>query len=393
MNKAVRQDVLGQKAQAARRAYEARAMSPAKALRRAMSRTADVQWGLALVNQAEMQERLDQDAVTDALSAGDLLILLEGPGGALGLVTIDREVMTGVIEVQTILQVTQMPADDRPLTATDAAMMAPLIDGTLERFVANLGEDPLRPQLEGYSFGAMVEDARAASLLLEASSYRLFRVEADLALGRRKGVIQFIFPDRDLDRWSDAGEGQGAAGPHEARMKLLPARLDTVLGRINLPLNEARGLKPGDILPLPAGVMDGLELIAAEGKVIARGRLGQINGMRAVRLNWPPVASAPSEAPSAAMPDDAPAFDPPADPAPAAEPEIDLAPAPAPGSFAAEVDELPDLPPLDFDGGDFADELETVSTDLPGETEGGAEPDDSLGDFAATEFDFDFDET
>ena len=44
--------VLGLKAQAAQKAFEARGMSPAKALRRALSRTADTLWDLALVCQS-----------------------------------------------------------------------------------------------------------------------------------------------------------------------------------------------------------------------------------------------------------------------------------------------------------------------------------------------------
>ena len=109
-------------------------MSPAKALRRALARTADVLWDLPLVTQGVSQEILDQDGCLDLLVPGTLLILLDGPGGGIGLVSVDRQLMTGLIEVQTISQVTRVPIEDRPLTPTDAAMMAPLIDGGLARF-------------------------------------------------------------------------------------------------------------------------------------------------------------------------------------------------------------------------------------------------------------------
>ena len=78
-------DVLGRKASAARRAFEARAMSPAKALRRALSRSADVLWDLALVTHGVGQEIADQDQVVEMLPPRGLLLLLDGPGGALGL--------------------------------------------------------------------------------------------------------------------------------------------------------------------------------------------------------------------------------------------------------------------------------------------------------------------
>ncbi len=351
-----RQDVLGQKAQAAQRAFEARGMSPSKALRRALSRTADVLWDLALVTQGVSVEMHDQDGVIDGLGQQDLLILLDGPDGALGLASIEREVMTAVIEVQTIMQVTQMPVEeDRVLTPTDAAMMAPLLDGTLERLVQNLDHHPLSPQLEGFKFGAMIEDARAASLLLDASSYRTFRAEVDLALGRRKGALSIILPERTSEQLENAeGADPDAPGPHEDQMGKIPARLDAVLSRITMTLSEAEALKSGDLLHLPADVLDRVELVAGRNQVVAKGRLGQLNNQRAVRLTWP-------EAPAASVP-----------------PEI------APGiagdvmdGLATEAEpEAPTLPDIDI-GGDFP-ALEQENNDFGGEL-----PDIGLGDMGA----------
>ncbi|MEN9060320.1 FliM/FliN family flagellar motor C-terminal domain-containing protein [Ponticoccus litoralis] len=283
-----RDDILGQKAQAAQRAFEARGMSLAKALRRALSRTADVLWDLALVTQSVAVEMLDQDGVVAALTPGDLLLLLDGPDGALGLVLVDRQVMTGLIEVQTIQQVTQMPLDtERVLTPTDAAMMAPLLDGALDRLADSLAEHPLHGQLQGYRFGAMVEDARTASLLLDGAAYRVFTAEVDLALGRRRGVLKLILPERKPRRGADAPPPEDLPGPHEALLSRVPAKLDAVLTRVRLPLNRARALKPGDLLPLASDALGRVEVMAGPGHLVARGRLGKINGLRAVRLTWP----------------------------------------------------------------------------------------------------------
>ena len=374
MTEAIRGDVLGRKAQAARRAFEARAMSPAKALRRALSRTADVLWDLALVTQGVSQELLDQDGVIDSLPQGDLLMVLDGPEGALGLATIDREIMTGLIEVQTIQQVTQIPVDDRPLTRTDAAMMAPLLDGTLDRLARNLVDHPLRPQLAGYRFGSMVEDARAAGLLLEASSYRLFRVAIDLALGRRRGELQLIFPEREI---RDAAAAMQAPGPHAQMMKLLPAHLNAVLARVTIPLGMARALKPGQLIPLPLDVLDGVELTAGQGKTVAKGRMGQLDGMRAVRLTWPEMPGAAAAAAGmAAMTGGAAAA--------LAEPglDMDFSQDDAAGSGNGAVDgfggDLPELPAFDADE---AGEGGIGDFDFSGGEEALGEEAESLDDF------------
>jgi flagellar motor switch protein FliM len=395
MGDPARQDeVLAQKASAARRALEARSMSPSKALRRALSRTADVLWDLALVTHGVEQAHLDQDGVVAALGGDALLILLDGPDGVPGVARIERPVMTGLIEVQTILQVTQMPVEERPLTQTDAAMMAPLLDSALERFERYLEDHPLQPQIAGFRFGAMVEDARTAGLLLDASGYRAFRVSLDLALGRRTGELALFLPDR-AEVAEEAG-AEGQEGPHEQKMKLLPVHMDAVLHRLVLPLSAAEKLQPGDLIPLPPEALDGVELLAGDGSGVAGGRLGQINGMRAVRLAWPEgsalqepeddgggaaLSTAPSEG---AVP---------------AAGGVAAAPAPEVGPDLAE--DLPELPPMEFDAGSF-DTGDTnteefggdFGTDFSGEFASGEKAEEGGGaefDFAAAPFDLEED--
>ena len=339
MGEAATQDVLGQKASASRRAFEARVMSPAKALRRALSRTADSLWELALVTQGVQQEIVDHDGCLEVLAPGHLLILMEGPEGARGLVSVDREIMTGLIEIQTIAKVTRMPVEDRPLTPTDAAMMAPLLDGALERFEANLDGNPDLAQLRGFRFGAIVEDARTAGLLIEAASFRAFRVTLDLEAGTRRGDIQIILPIREVASAPDPAADL-RPGPHETRLMLVPARIETVLARIRLPLGKANALRPGDLLELPSMAQEKAELIAPKGHRLASGRLGQMNGFRAIRLDLPAGvrAAKPAEA---------------APPAPVDEPRAPVPALSVPATQieapAEEAESLPDLPALDFD--------------------------------------------
>ncbi|MFW2542365.1 FliM/FliN family flagellar motor C-terminal domain-containing protein [Primorskyibacter sp. 2E107] len=366
MSDSAHKDVLGQKAQAAQRAFEARGMSPAKALRRALSRTADINWDLALVTQSVNIENLDQDGVVEGLNPADLLVLIDGPDGALGLVAFDREVVTALVEVQTIQQVTQMPVDtERHYSPTDAAMMAPMIDGTLERFAQNLGDHPLVRQISGYEFGAMLEDARSAGLLLDASGYRAFRAEVDLALGRRRGFMSIILPERPKPRASDPdSDANRGPGPHEEVFSRVPARLNAVLAQLRMPLNKAQALKPGDLVPLPPDALDRVQLTAGQGRLVASGRLGQLNGMRAVRLCMPVQAGAGARPGNSGASDDG----------------LDDF-GPSGGGKAAVADDLPALAPM----GDFGDE---PAFD-PGQPE--ALPDLPAMDFAAEAGDFDMD--
>ncbi|MBV2361730.1 FliM/FliN family flagellar motor switch protein [Thalassococcus sp. CAU 1522] len=356
MAEAERQGVLGRKAQAARRAHEARAMSPGKALRRAMARTADVLWGLALMAQDDHLVDCDQDGVVHAIDGDHLLMLLDGPDGLPGVVSVDRAAMTAMIEVQTLRQVTQLPLDDRPMTQTDAAMLAPFVDGVLARMADYLEGDPMQSATAGFRFGALIEDARAASLLLDAPGYYLFRVDVDLALGRRRGTIQVVLPKRPVCAGQSAeGDGDESAGPYSDTLMQVPARLEAVLARVPVSLDTVQTLAPGDLIELPADALDGLVLHSRFGDPVAGGRLGQLNGMRAVRLTWPLAEGAteavdpaglvdePGETPKLAPPDQSakPVEDVQIDPTASAN-----VPVPAPQTDGFDV--------ADFDLGEFA---------------------------------------
>lgn len=366
-------------------------MSLAKALRRALSRTADVLWDLALVTQSVKVEMLDQDEVVEALGNKDLLVLLDGPDGSVGVVSIDRQVMTGVIEVQTIQQVTQMPVEeDRILTQTDAAMLAPLLDGALGRLADTLTDHPLHDQLTGYRFGAMLEDSRSAGLLLDAAGYRAFRADLDLALGRRRGVLTFFLPQR-TSRKCASGQEEGA-GPHEERLGRVPARLTATLARITMPLGRAETLKAGDVLALAPDSLDKVEVVAGHGHLVARGRLGQLNGLRAVRLNWPIIgAASPSTNPVAAS-DAVEGFDHSGGASDSGLPRL----ADSPVEPTAEAEDLPDLPSMDFgtDVGDF--DFSDPNDEQPDASDAqpmAALPDIDIGnEFVSAPLDFDFDE-
>ena len=359
-------------------------MSPGKALRRALSRSADTLWDLALVSQSVSIETFDQDGVIDDLDPSELLLLLDGPDGALGLVAIDRDVMTGVIEVQTIQQVSQIPFDpDRLLTATDAAMMAPLIDATMERMSDYLADHPLLAEIKGFRFGAMIEDSRTASLLLDAHGYRAFRAQVDLALGRRKGRITIYLPEQGTKRGKAGASAEPVGpGPQEELRSRVPARLDAVLSRVTMSLGQAGRLQPGDLLKLPLDALDRVEVTAGRGQVVARGKLGQNNGLRAVRLTWPPRDG--SEGPVITYgrrADDVPALG--AVEATGHQSEFDAVP--------EMSDELPALSDLDEGGNTF--DTEFGAADLGTEVDNTAGTEDLPPiDFAADAADFDMGE-
>ncbi|ETX14104.1 hypothetical protein OCH239_05535 [Roseivivax halodurans JCM 10272] len=372
MSEAAAEKVLSRKAQAARRAIEARGMSAEKALRRAYARTAEEAWNLALIARNAQIQMVDQYRAVAVFEAGDMILLLDGPGEAIGFAVLDRATVTALVEVQTLGIVTDMELDDRRLTPTDAAVAAPLIEGALVRLCAYLGNDPLGTGLAAYRYGAMIESPRIAANLLSASRYRLFEAELDMGGGLRQGRVSLALPDEAAE--PERIPEETVAPRHEELMMSLPAEIDAVLCRMRLPVSVAEALTVGALLPLPADVLDQAELVARGGYRVTRGRLGQLNGQRAIRISQSTGASRQGEARGRPEIDVSP---PKTAPEEAAEGPMEFGiPALTGGSGMKLGDdeyELPDLPPLDFEaalggdigeGGDFPD-FATAMGDLP----------------------------
>lgn len=273
--------VLQRKAHAQRKALGGGAVTMPRALGRGLSIAADALWGLGLVAVSSGDDVMTPDRAIARLGDDQLLIILEHDTGPVGLVALDRELVTGFIEVQTLGKVTRFPNDTRAYTPTDAAMMAPLLDAALPRFASMLAGQPDMAHLQNYVFGALVEDAQIAGLALEAEQYQLTAFDVSLAQDARTGRAIFLFPapPKPIEK-----EPLSETGKHAAVLKLAPARMQAILTRIHIPLDKAQALKPGDVLNISSQAMSSATLVMSGGHVVARGKLGQMNGFRAIRV-------------------------------------------------------------------------------------------------------------
>ncbi|MEQ9259870.1 MAG: FliM/FliN family flagellar motor switch protein [Roseovarius sp.] len=281
--------VIHRKARAAREEFDARAMSPAKALRLSLELCGDELFDMALTVCAVEQRALPHAGLRAEVPEGHLLLLLDGPEGGRGALLIDRQFAQALVEVQTMGRVSPGEAPPRPLTATDASVSAPLIDAMLRAFADRL--ERLAPGAGPgiYRFGDRLEDARALALALTAQDFELFRLTVDIARGAKTGVLTLILPAPLLR--PPEPEPDVATGRFDLAQVAMDASvtLDAVLHRLRLPLREVCALRPGQLIPVPATAITGAELTAARGHVVAQVRLGQLNGARAVRLRGAPA--------------------------------------------------------------------------------------------------------
>jgi len=357
-----RKSVIHRKAASAREDFDARAMSPSKALRLSLEKCGDRLFHLALTVATLEQRRLTHAAVKGEVEGDALILLLDGQGGARGAALLDLPFAQSLVEVQTMGRVRPGPAPDRPLTGTDAAIAAPLVDAMLTGFDEKLAEAVAGHRPLGFRFGDRVADARGLLLALEAADFELFRLTVDIGGGARTGLLSLILPADVLAR-PDPGTGEAGEGADFDLGQLamqVPVTLDAVLDRVQLSLAEVCALKPGMTLPVSTAAIGRTELVAASGHVAAQARLGQMNGMRAVRLSGAGGDDpAPRPAPEPALAET------PSEPA-AGFPDLSGLAASEPPTLTA----LPDLPDLPATG--------TALPDLPGlpkDDDGGGLPD------------------
>lgn len=298
------QTVLQRKAEAGRPRPDQFVMSAPKALRQALAKAAQDLMDMPLRVDELTETHMSLAELPEALEDRALLALLDGPKETLGLMVISPVLLAGLIEMQTLGRLGATEVASRRPTRTDAAMCADFIDTGLEEFEEFLTEMDDITWAGGYRYASCLEDPRPLPLILEETNYRVFRADIDLGTsGKRRGQLLFAVPavgrgpgprkPTPADPVSEDAEGPDQAGTSaydweeriEQTVMTAPVQLSAVLHRISMPIADVMALEPGAVLPVPAEMLERLQLEGVDGRQLSSGRLGQTQGYRAVRLS------------------------------------------------------------------------------------------------------------
>ncbi|MEO0766009.1 MAG: FliM/FliN family flagellar motor switch protein [Pseudomonadota bacterium] len=293
------QTVLARITASARTERKAKAMTLQKALRVAVAKVADALMDMpAAVLSVSIQD-ISGEEVEATLDDAQLQLILDGPAGCIGAAMFAPVVVGAMIQQQTIGSVSPGPDPERAMTRTDAAICAPLLDMLFERLGPLLDEPDEAALMAGFQFGAKAQDARTLALALDASAYVAIRLTLDIARGARQGEVVLILPTLAA-RAEQPAETGGAADPDAdsrggdmAKLVMgLNADLHMVLCRINLPLSRLNGMKPGDTLDITPGAFPNVQITTATGRILGRGEVGHVDGVRAVKPLRAPLHAA-----------------------------------------------------------------------------------------------------
>jgi flagellar motor switch protein FliM len=265
-------------------------MSAAKALRLAAAKAAEDGTGMVMQVTNVVEELTSTSRLPDQIPENSLLALLEGPENAYGLAVFSLAVTTSVVEQMTTGSVQKHAPEDRKPTSTDSVMCFELIDQMLAHFEHIVQEAADPPQIEGYRTAAQLSETRSIPIAFDDIRYRMFRISVDMGRGVRTGEIMFIYPAFRPKPKPEPGTQSDWQTDFKTSVMKTKASLDTILHRVSLPLSDAANLTVGMTIPIPHEALMRVEVVA-DGRRVSYGRLGQVNGHRAIRIDLNTPAS------------------------------------------------------------------------------------------------------
>lgn len=296
-------------------------LSPARVLALAMARAADRGLGLSLTVLGVEDECLGLDGIVDGLGGDLLRLALTRRGDNAGVLALDPQLRAAVVEMVTLGRLRPTVAEDRPASPGDIALCVPFAERVLGEVTRASDGNSLSGWTDEAEVAGPLPDARTVGLMFRERTYRLVRFRLDLGVVDRQGSLILILPAEQEPSdgiLPDPEPGADAGGGFNERFRdavlEAPAMLHAVLHRLPLLLREAENLKVGQTIPLPGVTTRSVRLEGPDGAVLAPARLGQVSGLRAVRVEWVPpmemtdtrfaqVASVPDSLAAPDMPD------------------------------------------------------------------------------------------
>ncbi len=255
----------------------------AAAIGKAVARAAEDMHQLA-ANLAGLTEIASSLADLAELPADDALILsLAAPDDRRALAIVDLQIVSGLVEHLTTGRIAAQPAAPRKPTRTDAVIVADFLDRVFAQSDGLLTAPGLASRT-GYRFAGMLAEPRMIPMALLDVEYQLCRLRLDLARGVRSGQIVLAYPVISAAARNENGAASEWQDMLVTAVMASPAPLRAVLHRVRVPLAQIGEWTPGHMVELPRESLATVRLEGLDGRSVASAKLGQIGGMRAVRL-------------------------------------------------------------------------------------------------------------
>lgn len=287
--------VLKRKAEQARSGNGLRdRVMPSKALQDAFRSAGEEELQLSILAEEPRERYASVPEILETLPDQAFLAVLLGPDDGVGLFCFDPAALAAVIEMRTMGRVSKHQPQARKSTRADAAMVIDLIDRLFADFEAPLLESDDARWASGWRYQLFLDDPRPLPVVLEDGLYRVLEIELNFGQGLKEGKAMIALPAEGRAQPQPApslapesAAAQAAktwARGMEAALGGAEACFDIVLGRLNITLGNWAALAEGDRVILPMSVLNATKVVASGGAVVGQGRLGQVGGVRALKV-------------------------------------------------------------------------------------------------------------
>jgi len=238
----------------------------------------------ASLHDASQTESGKSELLENAPDPG-LLFVLTAADGARGLLSLDGLLVNALVEVMTGAADNSVFKEQRVPTRTDVALCRDFCTHLLDFFPAEMA---VAGVADFPTFRLHQHETQAAKLTYALDDLRYCCIGGQVRLqnGIRGGGLVLALPysawnarPRTGRAGSDAWSGRLAENVLGARL-VLRANLATM----SVSLADAFALKVGDELPVAARALSEIDLIIDGGAPLLRGRLGQMNGRKAISV-------------------------------------------------------------------------------------------------------------
>ena len=242
-------------------------------LRQVAPRVVDRVMGLPVRLGEQSETALSRADLARALPEGALVLRLASRDAPGGLAWLGADLFAALVERRLTGGLRPAAPEPRRATPLDAVICTELLQA--------LCDEP------GVLGGAVAVGAhlREPDLAVELpdTPHRLTRL--DLGLGRdgeRGGELGLALPEPP-----PAEERPAPSGAMRADLRGCRAEIGAALAPVTLTWSRVTALAPGDVLALPEGAIDAVQVQGLGGAAVAVGRLGRLGEHRAVRVRLP----------------------------------------------------------------------------------------------------------
>ena len=214
-----------------------------------------------------------------------MLELLESSANNSGFVALDQAALSNLVTFQTLGCILPDLSQSRKATLTDAALIAPLVEQTMQKLQNTGPNDFDLGQPTHYRFSQMLTDAHRVSLAMQSEQFIIYYM--DLAMGDSQNPAKMLmaFPAIEHNYFYKAAVATQKRETSQQVFLSLPAQLNAELHCFRFAWSELSQLKVGAHLFLPDTALDNIHLKAAHSSEFISAKLGRLAQFRAVQVD------------------------------------------------------------------------------------------------------------